>query len=102
MNGNNPRRSIWEMLQRADSGLNRLIISFLFILLSFVALFFAYKLVLMGVKGEFAILSEYKGLKLYIFSLSPGLAFLVFGFFIIWPGLSATLKSIYYFKQGQK
>ena len=92
------KRSIWEMMQRADSGFNRLIVAFLFVLLSFASLYCAYKLVVMGVKGEFTILSEYKGFKLYIFSLSPGIAFLVFGILVIWPGLSSTLKSIFHFK----
>lgn len=60
----NLKNKIFENIKRADSGLNRLIISLSFLFLSFIFVFFGYKLVIIGAKGEFAIFSEYKRLKL--------------------------------------
>ena len=48
-------------------------------LFSIAALAIACWLIFKGAKGEFSILSEYKGWKLYMTSMAPGLLFLVAG-----------------------
>lgn len=62
----------WQNLRR-DSGLVMIIATILFIGLAFFVFWLGFKLIFMGVTGEFKILAEFKGFWLYIFSLSPGI-----------------------------
>ena len=88
-------------MKRADSGLNRLLVAGFFCLLSFVLFYFGYQLVKMGVKGEFAIFSEYKGLKLTLWSLSPGLFFIIGGITLLVCALPRTLRAFYDFNNSK-
>ncbi len=58
---------------RRDSGEIMFSIVLSFIVLSFYVFRCSFNLIIMGVKGEFEILAEFSGVKLYIFSISPGL-----------------------------
>lgn len=87
-----------ENIKRADSGLNRLLISLSFVIFAFFLIYFGYKLVAMGAKGEFTIFSEYKGLKLNLWSLSPGLFFCIGGVVTLIWALPKTLKAFFDFK----
>jgi hypothetical protein len=84
-------------MRRADSGLNRLLVAGSFCFLSTLLFYFGYQLVKMGAKGEFAILSEYKGLKLTLWSLSPGLLFITGGIALLGWALPKTLRAFYDF-----
>lgn len=85
-------------MRRADSGFNRLLISLFSIIVSGITIYLGYKLVLMGVKGEFTIFSEYKGIKLNLWSLSPGVLFLIGGVSILIFALPRILKAFFDFK----
>ena len=87
-------------MRRADSGLNRLLVAGLFCFLSFVLFYFGYQLVKMGVQGEFSIFSEYKGLKLTLWSLSPGLSFIIGGIALLVWALPRTLRAFYDFNKA--
>ncbi len=83
-------------LHRADSGWLRLFIVGLFIFLSFVSFKYAYFLILKGVSGEFKIAMEnFRGITLYITSVSPGLVFIIAAVFILCWALPRTLKSLH-------
>jgi ABC-type antimicrobial peptide transport system permease subunit len=88
-------------IMRADSGLNRLLISLSFVVLSFFLIYFGYKLIIMGAKGEFIIFSEYKGFKLTFWSLSPGLFFGFGGVAILIWALPRTLKAFFDFSRSK-
>lgn len=60
-------------LFRRDSGEIMAFIVILFIALSVYVFWLSYKLILMGVRGEFTILAGFTGFKLYFASVSPGL-----------------------------
>jgi len=62
----------YELLRR-DSGEVLCIVVLIFTGLSSYVFYLSYKLIIMGVKGEFEILSEFSGIKLYLFSVSPGI-----------------------------
>jgi hypothetical protein len=91
---------ILENIKRADSGLNRLLISLSFIALAFFLIYFGYKLIAMGAKGEFTIFSEYKGYKLTFWSLSPGLFFCFSAVAILIWALPKTLKALFNFSKN--
>lgn len=62
-----------------------------------VALFFleaGYSLILFGARGEWEIVSSFKGWTLYITSISPGLFVIFFGAFILVYGLPRVLKKL--------
>ncbi len=80
-------------LFRRDSGEIMVFIVFLFIGLSFYVFWLSYKLIFMGVKGEFAILAGFTGFKLYFASISPGLALAVTMAAILICGLPKILHS---------
>ncbi len=60
-------------LFRRDSGEVMTLIVFLFLLLATFVFWLSFKLILMGVRGEFKILAEFSGYSLYFTSISPGL-----------------------------
>lgn len=60
-------------LFRRDSGEVMVFIVLLFVALSCYVFWLSFKLILMGVKGEFEITAGFSGLKLYFTSISPGL-----------------------------
>ena len=62
-----------ELLRR-DSGEVMTFIVLCFLGLSAWVFWLSYKLIDMGVKGEFEILTGFSGFKLYFTSISPGLA----------------------------
>lgn len=88
-------------MRRADSGLNRLLVAVFFCFLSLVLFYFGYQLVKMGAKGEFAIFSEYKGLKLTLWSLSPGLFFIIGGIALLVWALPRTLRAFFDFNNAK-
>ena len=51
----------------------------------------SYKLILMGVNGEFKITAEFSGIKLYIASLTPGLGLATITAIILIMGLPRIL-----------
>lgn len=60
-------------LFRRDSGEIMAGIVLLFVCMGSYVFWLSYDLIKMGVKGEFQILSTFKGWQLYIASLSPGI-----------------------------
>lgn len=64
-------------LFRRDSGEVFLAMLILFIGLAVYVFKLAFKLILMGVKGEFQILAKFSGITLYVTSIFPGLAFII-------------------------
>ncbi len=58
---------------KRESGVVLSIIVSIFVALSFYVFKLSFDLIIMGVKGEFEILAEWKGLTLYLFSVSPGI-----------------------------
>lgn len=80
-------------LFRRDSGEIMAFIVLLFIVLSFYVFWLSYRLISMGVKGEFTILAGFTGFKLYFASISPGLALAVAMAVILIFGLPKILYS---------
>lgn len=73
-------------LFRRDSGEIMAAIVVMFIILAGFVFWLSFKLIVMGVRGEFKILAEFTGYSLYFTSVSPGLglalimaAVLIFG-----------------------
>ena len=76
---------------RRDSGEIMFSVVLLFIALSLYVFWLSFKLIFMGVKGEFEILAGFSGFKLYFASISPGLALAaIMAWILIW-GLPKTL-----------
>ncbi|OIO34272.1 MAG: hypothetical protein AUJ70_01485 [Candidatus Omnitrophica bacterium CG1_02_40_15] len=80
----------WQTLRR-DSGLVMLIVVGLFVALGFFVFWLAFKLILMGVRGEFTILAGFEGMSLYITSISPGIFLIIAIAFILWKALPCVL-----------
>ena len=70
-------------LFRRDSGEVLVFVVSIMTALSFYVFKLSYSLIIMGVKGEFEVLAKFSGIKLYLFSVSPGL-FLVVIIACIW------------------
>lgn len=94
----NLTEKVFENITRADSGLNRLIISLMFILLSGFTIYLGYKLIDSGATGEFHLFTEYKGLKFVLWSLSPGIGFCFIGIALLIWALPKTLKAFFDWK----
>lgn len=78
-------------LFRRDSGEILTLVVLLFIGLSVYVFHLSYKLILMGVKGEFTVLAEFSGMKLYLCSVTPGLVLAVIMAFILICGVPRIL-----------
>ena len=78
-------------LFRRDSGEIMATIVLSFMIFSGFAFNLSYKLILMGVKGDFRITAEYSGIKLYIASLTPGLGLAAITAIILVMGLPRIL-----------
>lgn len=76
---------------RRDSGEVMLLIVLMFLVLAGYVFWLSYKLILMGVKGEFVILAGFSGFKLYFASISPGLALSIIMAGILISGLPKVL-----------
>lgn len=81
-------------IQRRDSGWLRLLIVVLFSFVSAGFLWIGYKLILVGTTGSWEIVSNFKGFKLYLASLSPGILVILLGAVIISFGLPQVLKNL--------
>ena len=83
---------------RRDSGEVMVVIVVLFLLFGVYVLKLAYELIKMGVTGEFKILADFSGFKLYIASICPGifLALAVVAIFI-W-----SLPKVLHHQQDQR
>ena len=79
---------------RRDSGELRLLISGLFTVISLSFLWAGYKLIKVGVLGDWKIVSSFKGWTLYLTSISPGLLVVILGAVIIIWGLPRVIKSL--------
>ena len=88
---------IWHYfnIHRADSGWLRLFIAILFIIVAIFVFRYAYLLILKGVEGEFElVVQNFKGVGLYLASVSPGVLFVVAGTVILACGLPSTLRAL--------
>jgi hypothetical protein len=68
-----------------------IVIVLLFVALGFYVFWLSFKLILMGVKGEFEITAGLSGLKLYFTSISPGLGLAAIMALILIIGLPKIL-----------
>ncbi len=87
------QKPFWLNIRR-DSGEVRLAISLGFLVVVGYSFKIAYNLILRGVAGEFKIVSDFSGWKLYFTSVSPGVIFGLFGILILIYGLPRTLKAL--------
>lgn len=87
------QKPFWLNIRR-DSGEVRLVISIGFLIVVWYSFKIAYNLILRGVAGEFKIVSEFSGWKLYFTSVSPGVVFGLFGISILIWALPRTLKAL--------
>lgn len=90
---NHSKKSFFTNMRR-DSGELRLLISGLFTVISLSFLWAGYKLIKVGVLGDWKIVSSFKGWTLYLTSISPGLLVVILGAVIIIWGLPRVIKSL--------
>jgi len=81
-------------VHRKDSGWLRLFITILYSLVSVLFLWGGYSLIKLGTRGNWEIVTEFKGWELYVASLSPGIFLILVGGAIMVLGLSQTLKHL--------
>lgn len=89
----NKEKNFWINIRR-DSGELRFLISLLFVLISGAFLFTGYRLIKDGVFGNWEIVSSFKGLTLYLTSISPGLLVIILATVIITWGLREVIKNL--------
>jgi hypothetical protein len=83
-----------RFLSRRDSGELRALVIGLFCIVAIFFGFFGWFLIGEGVSGEWSIVSSFKGLTLYITSISPGLLVFLFATIILVWGLPKVLKNL--------
>ena len=76
---------------RRDSGEIMLAIVIVFITFGFYVFKLSYSLILMGAKGEFTILTNFKGWQLFVYSVSPGIFLAVIAGAVLIFGLPKVL-----------
>jgi hypothetical protein len=90
---NNINKSFWTNMRR-DSGELRFLISLLFVVISGAFLWVGYQLIKAGTLGDWKIVSSFKGLTLYVTSVSPGLLVILFATIIFIYGLPKVIKNL--------
>ena len=90
---NSEKKSFWKNMRR-DSGELRFLLSLIFALPASLSIIFGFYLVLKGISGEFKVVTEFSGIKLYLASISPGIAFAVVGLLILLWALPKTFKNL--------
>lgn len=86
-------KSFWKNMRR-DSGELRFLLGLIFAIPASLSIIFGFYLVLRGVYGEFKIITELSGTKLYLASVSPGIAFAIIGLLILLWALPKTFKNL--------
>lgn len=80
-------------LFRRDSGEIMAVIAGMFVILAGLVFWWSFKLIVMGVKGEFEILAKFTGYRLYFTSVSPGLGLALIMAAVLIYGLPKVLHS---------
>ena len=80
----------YELLRR-DSGEVMIAIVLCFTIFASISFYYSYKLISMGVKGEFEITAGFSGAKLYFASISPGLGLAAIAAIVVIVGLPRIL-----------
>jgi len=90
---NKNEKSFWTNIRR-DSGELRFFITFLFVLIAGVFLWVGYQLIKAGTFGDWKIASSFKGLTLYMTSISSGLFVILSAMIILVYGFPKVIKNL--------